>query len=73
MILQLSGPFLVAYLRATPTSDDRRAAADEIERLRKAVASALVACERVNRVVDGVDFPALAKGLNVALSGEAND
>lgn len=73
MTKPLTGYALVLYLRAGPTSDDRQWAADEIVSLRYAVASALNACQRVNRVVDGVDFAALAKGLRGALSGEIDD
>lgn len=36
---RLTGPALVAYLRDNPTSDAMRAAADEIERLRKALST----------------------------------
>lgn len=69
----LTGHALVDYLRDNPTSDVMRAAADEIVGLRYAVATSLRACERVNRVVDGVDFAALAKGLRGALMGDSDD
>lgn len=36
---RLTGPELVAYLRDNPTSDAMRAAADEIDRLRVAMAA----------------------------------
>lgn len=40
MAEKLTGPALVAYLRQFPTSDDRQWAADEIERLRRALQEA---------------------------------
>ena len=39
MTQRLTGPALVAYLRDNPTSDVMRAAADEIDRLRVAMAT----------------------------------
>lgn len=72
MTQRLTGPALVAYLRDNPTSEAMRAAADEIVGLRYAVATAIVACRRVDRAVDGVDFPALRKGLADAL-GDSDD
>lgn len=59
MTQRLTGPALVAYLRDNPTSEAMRAAADEIERLRDALAEVL----RVNETEAGDDVKVWAKAM----------
>lgn len=68
----LTGPALVVYLRASPTSDASRAAADEIERITRNRDMWRGQCERQAKEIDGlrIQLMSASKGAEEAARAE---